>query len=241
MTLSSKPRSARRSISKHGRRACSNTTSANHISPHLCHPVTFARSCRTRNPCHGEDLLTSGTRSLRRGEALPMSGTIMDQHHHDQPTLSAHRAASANTASQTVSQARTVKCLFPCDLRHRHRTVRTRDLNRGGRRLMVGFRLRPGECTAMCSRLSCCAILSLHNLFFCTCLSSAGHFWSYSRMCGMSHFEFNIWRNELAEADIATSSSIATHSASQYHIFFLLPHITSNCRSIAYLRQSHDG
>lgn len=147
----SKPRSAHRSILKHGRQACSNTTNESHISPLPYLPATSARSCRTRSLHQGEDLRTSGSKSLRRGEALLMSGKTTVLRLHVQHILNAHRAASAITASRTASRVKAVRCPFPCGLRHQHPTAQIRDLSREGRRSTVVCLPHHGECTATCN------------------------------------------------------------------------------------------
>lgn len=146
-THSSKLRSAHRSILKHGRQACSNTTSANHISLRPSPPATFVRSCRTRSLHQDEDLRTSGTKNLRREGALLMSGKTV-RHRHDQRTLSAHQAALAITVSPTASLVWVVRCPYPCDLRHQRQMAQIRGLNQEGRRSTVDCPLHRGECTA---------------------------------------------------------------------------------------------
>lgn len=155
-TLSSKPRSAHQSTSKHGRQACSNTISANHTSLPPCRQATFARSYRTRSLHQGEDPPTSGSRNPRRGEVLQMSGKTMAQRLHVRHTLREPPAASAITASRTASQVKVVRCLFPCDLPHQRRMDRIRDPNREGRRLTGDCHLRRGECIATCSSQYSC-------------------------------------------------------------------------------------
>ena len=181
---SSKPRSAHRSTLKHGRQACSNTTSANHTSRLPCRRATSARSCRTRSPHQGEDLRTSDSKNLRRGEALLMSDMTTVQRLHVQRTPNVQRAVSAITASRTASQVKAAKCPSPCDQHHRHRTGRIRDPIQEDRRSMVDCHMRRGECTAMCNSSSCTRSIIQRHLF-CACLSSAGHFWGYLRMYGM--------------------------------------------------------
>lgn len=135
---------------KHGRQACSNTTSASHIWLRRYPLATSARSCRIRSLHQGEGLRTSGTKSLRREEDLLMSGKTAP-HRRAQRTLSVHLAASATTASQTASRVRVVKCPYLCDLRHQHRTAQIRGPSREGRRSTVDYPLRRGGCTATCN------------------------------------------------------------------------------------------
>jgi hypothetical protein len=149
-TRSSKLRSAHRSILKHGRQACSNTTSANHISLRPYPPATFARSCRTRSLHQGEGLRTSDTKSLRREEALLMSGKTV-RHRHVQRTLSARQAALATTVSPTASRVWVVRCLYPCDLRHQRQMARIRGPSQEGRRSTADCPLPRAGCTATCN------------------------------------------------------------------------------------------
>jgi hypothetical protein len=145
-----KPRNAHRSTLKHGRQACSNTISANHILPPPCHQATSARSYRIRRLHHEEALPTSDTKNLLR-EEVPLMSETMGRRLHGQHTLPEHRAALATIASRTASRVRADNCLFLCDPRHRHRTDQIPDLSREGRRSTVDCRLRRGGCTVTCS------------------------------------------------------------------------------------------
>lgn len=167
-----RPRNALQSISKLGRQACSNTTSASHISPPPYRPAASARSCRTKSPRRGEDPRTSDSKGRPRGEAPLMSDKITGQRHHGQPILSAHRAASAITANQTASRVRAARCPFPCDLRHKHRMGQIRGRSQEGHLSTVDCRLRRGECTAMCN--SPPFYLCLEDTFFHAYLSMLG-------------------------------------------------------------------
>lgn len=133
-TLSCRLRSAHRSILKPGQPACSNTTSANHISPQPYHRAAFVRSCKTKIPHPGEGLQISDSKNHLQGEALLMLGKTTGQRHHDQPTRNARRAASVTIANRTASRVKAVKCLSLCDQRHKHRTDQIRDPNREGQR-----------------------------------------------------------------------------------------------------------
>lgn len=153
-TLSSKPQNVHPSISKHGRRACSNTTNASHTLPPQCHRATSARGYRTRTLPQGGDPPTSDIKNRHREEVQLMSET-MGKRLHGQHTRCEHRAASATTASRTASRVRADKCLSPCDLRHQHRMVQIRDRNREGRLSTVDCRRHQGGCTATCSSCIC--------------------------------------------------------------------------------------
>lgn len=193
--LSCRPRSAHRSISKPGQQACSNTTSASRISPPPSHRAASARSYRARSPHLGEGPLILDSKNPQ-GEALLTSGKTTGRHHHVQPTLNVHRAASATTANRTASRVKVDKCLSPCDRRRTHRMARVRDLNQEGHHSMVDCHLRRGECTAMCNSPLFC--VQLEDTFFCAFLSSAGHFWGYLRMYGMYNSSLLL----LAERDV---------------------------------------
>lgn len=105
-----------------------------------------------------------------------MSGKIMVQRLHAQHTLNAHQAALATTASRTASRVKVRRCLFPCDLRHQHRTAQIRDPNREGRRSTVDCLLLHGGCTATCNSRFYFAEGSM-DTFSYAYLKNARHFW----------------------------------------------------------------
>lgn len=189
---SCKPRNAHQSILRHGQPACSSTTSASHISLRPYRRAISARSCRIRTLYREEGLPTSDSKNPRLGEALRMSGNrTTGQRLHVQRTLNAHPAASASIVSRTVSQVRVVKCLFPCDLRHRPRMDRIRDHSREGRDRTADCHLHRGECIVTCSsgtlRSTLISVLRHHyfDLILHGCANCAGHFGGHLCMYGM--------------------------------------------------------
>jgi hypothetical protein len=199
------------------------------------------RSCRIRSLRQGGGLRTSGSKSLRQGEVLPMSGKTAPRPH-VQHTLNARRAASVITVSRTASQVRVVRCPCPCDLPHQPLTVQVQDRNQEDRRSTVDCLLRRGGCTATCNS----------QLFFVRVdyprTSSFMHIWIVLGISGVcactacTHSDLGICggarrRREYGLKQFIGTLPSQTCNFTPYCIQRFINR-TSYCRHIAYRRQT---